>query len=261
MRHIAFTLAALLAAATPAAGQESAFARGTRCVCPTSVAALGEPLRQVARRIAERAELTIVAIGSSSTQGHGASMPANAYPARLAVHLHARLPEVPVRVINLGIGGEEATQMLARFETQVLPEWPDLVIWQVGSNSALRGRAVTDVATPIGQGVELLQRAGIDVVLMNAQYAPATSTKPRIGDYLKVVRDAARSHRAGLLDRYEIMRKWVATGSMTIDEPIALDGLHHNDLGYDCLARVLADAIAAAAMDAESSMMLAAGSD
>ena len=30
------------------------------------------------------------------------------------------------------------SQMLARFERDVLPYWPQLVIWQTGSNEALR---------------------------------------------------------------------------------------------------------------------------
>jgi lysophospholipase L1-like esterase len=253
--------AAIVLVCAPAQGGETVYGDGTRCACTSSIAALGEPLRQVSQRIARRAPLKIVAIGSSSTQGHGASTPANAYPARLEVHMEQLLPDVPVTVVNLGIGGEEAKQMLARFESQVLPEWPDLVIWQVGSNSALRGRNITDVAAPIGEGVDLLQRRGIDVVLMNAQYAPATIARPRIGDYLMVVDDTARRHRAGLLDRYEIMRRWVSNGAMAIADPLIADGLHHNDLGYDCLARVLAEAIVAAAHDAESLVVTATGSD
>jgi hypothetical protein len=48
---------------------------------------------------------------------------------------------------------------------------------------------------------------------------------------------------------------------MAIADPLIADGLHHNDLGYDCLARVLAEAIVAAAHDAESLVVTATGSD
>ena len=34
--------------------------------------------------------------------------------------------------------GEEAADMLARFETGVIAEHPHLVLWQVGTNSVLR---------------------------------------------------------------------------------------------------------------------------
>jgi acyl-CoA thioesterase-1 len=41
-------------------------------------------------------------------------------------------------VINKGVGGEMAFQMLARLERDVLPYHPQLVIWQTGSNSCAK---------------------------------------------------------------------------------------------------------------------------
>ena len=40
-----------------------------------------------------------------------------------------------ITVLNRGVNGEEARDMLARFETTVIAEKPDLVLWQVGTNS------------------------------------------------------------------------------------------------------------------------------
>ena len=40
-------------------------------------------------------------------------------------------------VVNKGVGGETAEQMLARFTRDVLPYRPQLVIWQTGTNQAL----------------------------------------------------------------------------------------------------------------------------
>jgi acyl-CoA thioesterase I len=70
----------------------------------------------------------IVAIGSSSTTGAGASDPTHTYPARLAEELRLRWPRLTVRVINSGVGGETAEEMLARFERDVLPYSPQLFI-------------------------------------------------------------------------------------------------------------------------------------
>ena len=82
-------------------------------------------------------------------------------------------------MLNKGIGGEEASQMVARFDADVIDENPDLVLWQVGSNSVLR-----DHPTPgeiIRQGVERLKASGAEVILINPQYAPKILAKPDIG--------------------------------------------------------------------------------
>src|SRR2546423_1793275 len=81
-------------------------------------------------RIAQGLPIKIVAIGSSSTFGSGASSPAASYPSRLEAELKAQLPGLPITVLNKGIGGEEAAQMVARFDADVIDENPDLVLWQ-----------------------------------------------------------------------------------------------------------------------------------
>src|SRR5207253_11501351 len=88
-------------------------------------------------RIAQGLPIKIVAIGSSSTFGSGASSSAASYPSRLEAELKSQLPGLPVTVLNKGIGGEEAAQMVARFDGDVLDESPGLVVWQGGSNSVL----------------------------------------------------------------------------------------------------------------------------
>ena len=65
------------------------------------------------------------------------------YPSRLEAELKAQLPGLPITVLNKGIGGEEAPQMVARFDADVIDEKPDLVLWQVGSNSVLRDHPTT----------------------------------------------------------------------------------------------------------------------
>ena len=102
-------------------------------------------------RIAQGMPLKIVAIGSSSTSGAGASSPAATYPSRLEAELKAQLPGLPITVLNKGIGGEEAPQMVARFDADVIEEAPDLVLWQVGSNSVLRDHPTPGRSDPPGR--------------------------------------------------------------------------------------------------------------
>ena len=46
-----------------------------------------------------------------------------------------------IDVLNRGVGGQEATTELPRFEPDVLAEEPALVIWQVGTNAVFRKKS------------------------------------------------------------------------------------------------------------------------
>jgi acyl-CoA thioesterase-1 len=135
-------------------------------------------LANTARAIRSGKALVILAIGSSSTQGVGASDPAHIYPALLAQELRRRWPQLPVTVINKGVGGEMAYQMLARFERDVMPYRPQLVVWQTGSNQALRSGDIEGYAGTIREGISRLKAAQIDVVLMDPQFAPRVLARP-----------------------------------------------------------------------------------
>jgi len=65
------------------------------------------------------------------------------------------------------VGGEDARQMLARFETDVLPYKPQLVIWQVGSNYTLRSTDLEAYAAILRKGIDRLRSAHTDVILMD----------------------------------------------------------------------------------------------
>lgn len=108
-----------------------ASAAGGRCGVPEEMISFDRPLPHVAAKIAAGGTLTIVALGSSSTFGTGASGPEHSYPARLGALYADRVPGLKVRVLNLGVGGEEAAAMVQRIDSEVLPAHPDLVIWQV----------------------------------------------------------------------------------------------------------------------------------
>src|SRR5688572_23194027 len=106
----------------------SAFA-APPCRAPSELIQLGTTLPRLAAAIHAGKNPVVVALGSSSTEGVGASDPTRAYPARLAAELRDR-HGVTVTVINKGIGGEVTADMLRRLEKDVLVHLPALVIWQ-----------------------------------------------------------------------------------------------------------------------------------
>jgi lysophospholipase L1-like esterase len=213
------------------------------CAAPAGIDALEHPPTHVRERISKGLPLKIVAIGSSSTFGSGASAPAASYPSRLEAELKAKLPGLPITVLNKGIGGEEAAQMVARFEADVLDESPDLVVWQVGSNSVLLNHPAP--GTIIYQGVERLKASGTEVVLMNPQYAPKIIAKGDAAQQsIDVITATARDEEVGLFDRFATMRYWYENEKLPFEQFLTADGVHMNDWGYACVAKLLASAIA-----------------
>jgi len=211
------------------------------CAAPAESAGLEHAPLHLRERIAQGRPIKIVAIGSSSTYGSGATSAANSYPSRLEAELKAQLPGLPVTVLNKGIGGEEAPQMVARFDADVIDENPDLVLWQVGSNSVLR-----DHPTPgevIRQGVERLKASGSEVILINPQYAPKILAKADIGHAVDVITATARDEEVGLFDRFAVMRYWRESERISFEHFLSPDLLHMNDWSYACTARLLAAAI------------------
>ena len=113
-----------------------------------------------------------MAFGSSSTRGAMASDPAHSYPAGLQQALSAGLPEAHIAVINRGIDGQDAAEELARLDADVLAVRPQLVIWQVGANGALRNADPAVFRAMVTTGVRRLQAGGADAVLMDNQQSP-----------------------------------------------------------------------------------------
>src|SRR6185437_8981854 len=117
----------------------------------------------LAKKLFAAAPIVVVAIGSSSTAGAGASSPAANYPSRLAIELRQRFPGRAITVINRGVNGEEVADMLKRFDEAVVAAKPDLVLWQLGTNSVIRGHMAVDHVSAIRRGIEMIRAIGADV--------------------------------------------------------------------------------------------------
>jgi acyl-CoA thioesterase I len=222
-----------------------AIAGGDRCgVTDDDMAVTARPLPHVAARLAEGGTLTIVALGSSSTSGTGASAPENTYPSRLGAVFAEAVPGATVRVVNRGVAGEEAPAMASRIDRDVLREKPDLVIWQVGTNGVLRDDDAARMAEVVRGGVERMKVSGADVMLMNPQYAPAVLQHPHYREVLHVLDAVAYAEDVPLFPRFGMMRHWVEDGRMPLGMMLTRDRLHMTDVSYDCLARQVALSIA-----------------
>src|SRR6185295_6393106 len=87
-----------------------------QCRASRELLDLNSPLEIARTAVTEERDLRIVAMGSSSTQGYGATNPQYAYPAQLKMRLSAAMPGIQVHVWNKGIGGQDAAEMVERMK-------------------------------------------------------------------------------------------------------------------------------------------------
>ncbi|HWM83914.1 MAG TPA: SGNH/GDSL hydrolase family protein [Pseudolabrys sp.] len=219
----------------------------TPCRDADQLVKLSRPLTRLSHRLAAGMPITIVALGSSSTAGAGASSPAASYPSRLAVELTRRFPGHPIRVVNRGVNGEEMHDMLARFDTNVAAEKPDLVLWQVGTNAVLRDRALGAQSGFLHEGITRMKSLGADVVLIDPQFAPKVLAKPDAEQMVSLIATTAKRDNVQLFRRFALMRHWQVDEKIPFETFVSPDGLHMNDWSYGCFAHNLGAAIAEAA--------------
>lgn len=215
--------------------------------CTLSVSGVDVALTRTRLQLTRGGTLTIVAIGSSSTEGAGASSGSASYPSRLEALLKRSFPGTAIRVLNRGVGGEEETDMLARFDRDVIAEKPDLVLWQVGSNAVMRDRALSAQETLLRTGIARLRKTDADIVLVDPQYTTAILQHAIAQPTVELIGAEARSQGVGRFRRFALMQDWREKERIPFEAFSIADGLHMNDWGYDCLARNLAVAIANAA--------------
>jgi acyl-CoA thioesterase I len=218
---------------------------GNLCAGPPGGLPILPPLEHFAARIEHGGPLTVVAVGSSSTLGVGASSPDLAYPSRLEAELRERFPHLEIHVVNRGKGGEDAPEELARLSADVVALHPDLAIWQVGTNAVLRRDDLGADGEWMRDGVDLMKRNGIDVVLMDLQLAPRVTERRAYPDMEALIADTADREHVGLFRRFALMQYWQGSHAADAAPMVGPDGLHMTDAGYGCLAADLAKALEA----------------
>ena len=151
-------------------------------------------------------------------------------------------------VVNKGVGGETAEQMLARFTRDVLPYRPQLVIWQIGTNQVLVSEDVQGYEKTVREGIARLKATHMDIILMDPQYAPRVLGRPQHQAIVDTVGRVANDLKVAVFQRFAVMRHWVTSGEYRMEDIISRDQLHMNDASYHCIARLLADSLADAAL-------------
>ena len=223
---------------------EASASEDLKAICrPASFSAPTARFPRTANAIEHKAPVKILAIGSSSTEGIGATEAKFAYPAQLMVELNSLNHIVNVDVRNAGIGGETIEQTLTRLENELNTYKPDLVLWQVGTNDAIgeTGRS-TAFQKLIDVGIKSIKQHKADVMLIDQQFYLKIPDLARYERFVDYVHTAAETNDVAVFPRYKLMKAWNSLpGGVT--PMLGPDGFHMGNRGYSCLANLIADQI------------------
>jgi hypothetical protein len=215
------------------------------CEVPQSFLASESNLTRVTNEIKDRHRLYISVIGSGSSGLPGPEGASFAYPARLEAVLKQQLPGNDIKV-TAHVKGRETTADMAADLKKILPDdKPALVIWQAGTADALKGVEPEEFRSNLDSGIETIDGAGANIILMNMQYSPRTESMLDVSAFAEIMRWAAQQHGAVLFDRLAIMRYWNDEGVFDLYAATKDYGMARRV--HDCIGRALASQIIEAA--------------
>lgn len=206
-------------------------------------------LRAVRRAILAKRPVRVVAIGSSSTVGVGASSPRASYPVRLENDLEGVIEGLRVEMYARGQSGEVAEGAAERLKLAVAEIKPDLVVWQVGTNDAVARMDVDSFGELLRETLSWLASHDIDVVLIDPQYIERLANDVLYTGIVNEIATVASERHVLLVNRYDAM------ADLARQHPgssyLAGDRFHLNDLGYRCMAEYATRAIVAGILQAD----------
>jgi lysophospholipase L1-like esterase len=181
----------------------------------------------------------VVAIGSSSTEGRAAGGAEHAWPQQFGNSLSKQFPKAKISVVNLGRARQTATDMAARFEKEIIPLVPTLVIWQTGTVDAVQNVDLGYFRATLQSGFERL-RAVSEVVVMDPQYSRRTNAMIDFEPYEAALREVADVNDVPLFPRRDLMRYWLESGEFTFNDLDKEDRSAVARRLYACIGRALA---------------------
>lgn len=223
------------------------------CICVTVIAAAttGASADEGRRLLpTPGGELTYVALGDSSVAGVGATATAANYPSRIAAKLGA-VYGGKVRLVNLGVAGAVAADVVATQVERAVALHPALVTLSIGPNDVTTGVAPAAYGRDVERILRTLRERTTAVVVVSLvpdlAVTPRFARSPlrdevgrRAGELNGVLAAAARRADAEIVDLYERSRR-EAPGR---EQLFASDGYHPSDAGYARWADVMWEGIA-----------------
>ena len=150
----------------------------------------------------------IVAIGDSITAGGG-------YMRNVDDVLAAQYPELKLpKVINAGIGGQKAEDLINRFQKDVVAKKPAVVTISIGINDVWHRlknppdeKILAAYKENVSKMVDMAQKAGIKVIILTPtviQEDPETEGNKRLPAYVAAEKEIAAEKKATFVDLHQM---------------------------------------------------------
>lgn len=165
---------------------------------------------------------TIVAFGDSLTAGYGLPL-YESYPAQLEERLKAE--GLDVRVVNAGVSGEttKGNNERAAF---IRDQKPNMIIWGIGGNDALRALPVSEMKSNMESTIEILQSGeNKPKILMLEMQSPLNAGFKYKNEFDAVYEDLSKKYDLPLIP--------FLVASVFLNSDLMLqDRIHPNKDGY-----------------------------
>ena len=232
--------------AQPAAGA-AAHAQPAAPACPASedIVVPDEPLEHVAAALAAGGPLNVLAIGTASTVGAPSSTtaglpPGATFPHRMAEALVAARPQLKVQLSVRGGRGLTAEALLPQLRQALKTQKYQLVIWQTSTVEAVRGERPDTMLAALDQGIDLVQAAGADLILVDSQFSRFLRANTDLGTYEMVLQQVATVPGVVLFHRFDLMLDWAHAGQIDLERTSRKDRDRTIALLNQCVGEVLA---------------------
>ena len=194
------------------------------------------------------AAVIITALGDSTTAGTPAFKSPIEAPPDGAGNVESQYPywlmqsHPEWRVLNRGVNGERADQILARFARDVTSAKPDLVVIVAGVNDVYQGRSAEDAEHQLARLYDAARAANIPVVA--GSILPYNLATPEQNAQMHAINQWIRDYAACHVDvTFCDTRAAVAAPGAPDRLESSPDGLHPAPDGYKTMAAALEPAI------------------
>ena len=212
--------------------------RASSCDVPAESLAAPAPLPHVADALKQNHKLHILTIGSPVGVGRG---PRKSYPAILESLLEHAVVGLDVTIVNRPVSGETVATSAERMRTEVALTRPNLLVWQVGANDALARVAPDFFEQELRDNVRWARDNGVDVLLVGFEANPWLHDDQEVSAIRDATSRVAKAENVLYLRRNDAMQFLARTrkSAEQSDNPMPAE------IGYDCMAEQVAQALAA----------------
>ena len=174
----------------------------------------------------------IITFGSSNTEMHWHSEGHFNWVAWLNCMLREEIGKHIV-IINQGIGGDTATNLLQRLDRDIVPLQPTAVIVTIGGNDANRGVPLENYRIQLEEIIDKIVQLGA-IPILQTYYCPLYEKMgkdmQRFPQFVEVNRQIARVKQIPLIDQYSYFEPFYRQNPKQYRK-IMKDELHVNPMG------------------------------